>query len=293
MKPQKTFHIHETYCNDRFMNEMNFDWDDLRLFLAVARKGGLAAAAGSTGKSAPTLGRRMLDLERRLGRDLFRRMARGYALTEEGRDLLEKATGLESLIEPMIEADPEQALPIVKISAGIWVTHLLCEHVSELAGSDHIRLRFIAADEVVDIGRREALIGIRNHRPEGPGLAGRRITRIRFAVYARHENVETWARVIGTTPSARWVQEKAQIAGAIEVTSPRNALDLALAGTACVVLPTFIGSQYHALKQVSPLIEKLEHEQWLVTHHEDRFVPEVRKVIDRIYLILKGARVSR
>ncbi|MBL4811132.1 MAG: LysR family transcriptional regulator, partial [Rhodobacteraceae bacterium] len=39
------------------MNEMKFDWDDLRLFLAVAREGGLAAAAASTGKSAPTLGR--------------------------------------------------------------------------------------------------------------------------------------------------------------------------------------------------------------------------------------------
>lgn len=27
-------------CNVHFMNEMNFDWDDLRLFLAVAREGG-------------------------------------------------------------------------------------------------------------------------------------------------------------------------------------------------------------------------------------------------------------
>ncbi|MEM7441119.1 MAG: LysR family transcriptional regulator, partial [Pseudomonadota bacterium] len=83
-----------------------------------------------------------------------------------------------------------------------------------------------------------------------------------------------------------------RVAGAIEVTNPRNALDLALAGTARVVLPTFIGSQFDTLKQVSPLIDDLEHEQWLVTHHEDRFVPEVRKVIDRIYLILKRAHVS-
>jgi DNA-binding transcriptional LysR family regulator len=45
------------------MNETSFDWDDLRLFLAVAREGGLAAAAAITEKSAPTLGRRMLGLE--------------------------------------------------------------------------------------------------------------------------------------------------------------------------------------------------------------------------------------
>ncbi len=66
------------------MNETNFDWDDLRLFLAVAREGGLAAASASTGKSPPTLGRRMLALERRLGLELFERLPRGYALTDQG-----------------------------------------------------------------------------------------------------------------------------------------------------------------------------------------------------------------
>lgn len=274
------------------MSEMNFDWDDLRLFLAVARKGGLAAAASSTGKSPPTLGRRMLELERRLGRDLFRRMARGYVLTDEGQELLTKATALEGRIQPMIETDPEKSLPIVKVSAGTWVTHLLCEKVSGLIGPDRIRLRFIAADEAVDIGRREALIGIRNQRPDGIGLAGRRITRINFAAYACHKNVETWVHVLGKTPSARWVQNTTHNASTIEVTSPRNALDLALAGTARVVLPTFIGNRFGTLKQVSPFIEELEHDQWLVTHHEDRFLPEVRKVIDRIYLILKTACVS-
>ncbi len=269
------------------MDEAKFDWDDLRLFLSVAREGGLAAAAASTGKSPPTLGRRMLALERRLGCDLFRRMARGYELTDEGQDLLAKATTLENQLRPMIETDPDQALPVVKVSAGIWVTRLLCAHVPELTGSDRIRLRFIAADEKVDIGRREALIGIRNQQPEGIGLAGRRITRIRFAAYARHDNIETWARVIGTTPSAKWVQETARQTNAIEVTSPRNALDLALRGTARVVLPTFVGAQLEELKQVSPLIKELEHDQWLVTHNEDRFLPEVRKVIDRIFVILK------
>ncbi|WP_299852745.1 LysR family transcriptional regulator [uncultured Roseovarius sp.] len=275
------------------MDDTNFDWDDLRLFLAVAREGGLAAAAASTGKSAPTLGRRMLGLERHLGVELFHRMARGYALTDEGQDLLEKTTGLESLVMPIADVDPEQAVPIVKISAGSWVTYLLCKNLSEIIGTDRIRLRFSASDEVADIGRREALIGVRNHRPEGSGLAGRRTTRIHFAVYARTEHVENWAHVIGTTPSARWVKEKARTAAAIEVTSPRNALDLALSGTARVVLPIFIGSQFDNLKQVSPPIDDLEHEQWLVTHHEDRFVPEVRKVIDRIYLILNRACTSR
>ena len=270
------------------MDETTFDWDNLRLFLAVARGGGLAPAAAATGKSAPTLGRRMVALERRLGRELFRRMARGYALTDDGEALFARAVELESHVRPIAEAGTDRSAPVVKVSAGHWVAHTLCGQVGEIVGADRIRLRFIAAGEVLDIARREALIGIRNHRPEGVGLAGRKIGRVRFAVFALDPGIRVWAHVLGTTPSAKWVQQQIGTAAAIEVTDPRNALDLALAGAARVVLPTFVGAQFDALKQVSPLIDDLEHEQWLVTHHEDRFIPHVRKVIDRIDALMSG-----
>ncbi len=269
------------------MSETNFDWDDLRLFLAVARSGGLAAATASTGKSAPTLGRRILALERRLVCELFHRRARGYELTDDGRKLLAKAETLEEHITPMIERRAGRAFPVIKISAGTWVTHALCRAMAELAGQDRIRLRFVAAEEVLDIGRREALIGVRNKRPEGPGLAGRRIGRIRFAVYATRKSVRTWARVIGSTPSARWVKEKCDETDAVEVTDPRSALDLTLTGDTRALLPMFIGRRFTTLKQLSTPIEELDHDQWLVTHHEDRFIAEVRRVIDRTYMVLK------
>ena len=104
------------------MNERNFDWDNLRLFLAVARAGGLGPAAEQTGKSAPTLGRRMLELERDLGSELFRRYPRGYALTEHGQALLEKAESIEARVLPVTESGLATAPPLVKISAGTWVT---------------------------------------------------------------------------------------------------------------------------------------------------------------------------
>ena len=75
-------------------------------------------------------------------------------------------------------------------------------------------------------------------------------------------------------------------APSIEVNHSRNALDLALAGVAKTVLPTFVGGKIKTLKQISPPIEELEHVQWLVSHHEDRHLPEVRQLIDRIYGIL-------
>lgn len=270
------------------MNETNFDWDDLRLFLAVAREGGLGPASEMTGKSAPTLGRRMLALERRLGLELFQRLPRGYDLTDQGREFLSKVTTIESKIVPLADAEKRRR-PVVKVSAGQWVTDLLCRKAAELVAGDPVSLRFIAADHVLDIGRREAVIGIRNRRPEQIGLAGRRIGRVQFAVYAVDSDVMTWARVIGTTPSVRWLDEKVGDAPSIEVTNSRNALDLALAGAARAVLPTFVGNSQKGLQQVTPTIEALDHEQWLVTHDEDRFLPEVRRMIERTYAVLRAA----
>ncbi|MDP2782200.1 LysR family transcriptional regulator, partial [Devosia sp.] len=60
---------------------MDFSWDDLKLFLAVARLGGLSAATDTTGLSAATLGRRVSTLERQIGERLFVRSQSGYRLT--------------------------------------------------------------------------------------------------------------------------------------------------------------------------------------------------------------------
>lgn len=271
------------------MDEREFDWDNLRLFLAVARAGGLGRAAERTGKSAPTLGRRMIELERNLGRELFLRKPRGYDLTEDGQALLEQVEAIEARVVPVTKTSLARAAPLVKISAGTWVTRVLIGRVEHLKGSMAVRLRFISSEEVLKIGHREAAIGIRNHRPEDIGLAGRKVGRIRFAVYATDPRISTWAHVLSKTPSAHWVRDNARDDETVEVTAPQNALDLANAGLARAVLPTFIGNAQPRLVPVSDPIEDLEHDQWLVSHHEDRFLPEVRHVIDRTYSILTQA----
>ena len=248
------------------MNEHIFDWDNLRLFLAVARAGGLGAAANKTGKSAPTLGRRMLELERSLGSELFRRLPRGYELTDDGVDLLSKARSIEAQVLPLAAESEAKASALVKISAGTWVTSILTSAFDQLIGSTSVRLRFISSESVLDIGHRETAIGVRNQRPENPNLAGRRIGRVRFAVYAVDEDVATWARVLSNTPSAIWVKENSRNCRTIEVTAPQNALELANAGAARVVLPTFVGNAQPKLIRVTEVIEDINHDQWLVSH---------------------------
>lgn len=55
----------------------NIGWDSYQLFLDVARGGGLTGAAATSGLSPATIGRRMLELEQRIGKILFVRSQTG------------------------------------------------------------------------------------------------------------------------------------------------------------------------------------------------------------------------
>ena len=70
------------------MNARSFDWSDLEIFLATARGGSLAAAAGTLRVDASTVQRRITKLESAMRTRLFERSQRGYSLTSAGEDLL-------------------------------------------------------------------------------------------------------------------------------------------------------------------------------------------------------------
>ena len=258
-------------------------WDDLAAFLAVARAGGLSGAARALGTSPATLGRRMHALERGLGRDLFVRRSHGYDLTGDGRTLQDELESVAAQIDRITARPAEAGLPLVKLSAGSWTALHLARHIGTLAGTPaDLRLRFLAMEGRASIGRREAVIGLRNQRPEGPGLAVRRLGRVQFAAYGRMDAPEVWIRVEADTPSARWVAAQPRATVGHEASQPRLALDLALAGAGQVVLPTFIGDAENGLVRRGGPIAPLAHDQWLVTHGEDRALPEVRRALDRI-----------
>src|SRR5271170_2725028 len=60
----------------------SMDWDDVRVFLAVARHGSLRAAGRALGLSQPTIGRRLASFEAAFGGPtLFDRLPEGLRLT--------------------------------------------------------------------------------------------------------------------------------------------------------------------------------------------------------------------
>jgi molybdate transport repressor ModE-like protein len=71
------------------------DWEDVRFFTALARHGSLAATARTLKVSQALVSRRLASLETLLGSPLFKRRARGYALTDAGVSALAEAAQME------------------------------------------------------------------------------------------------------------------------------------------------------------------------------------------------------
>ncbi len=268
----------------------DIDWSDLRLFLAVARGGGLGPASRLAGASAPTLGRRVAALERDLGLRLFQRSRTGYQLTEAGRVLLGHAEEVETAVAGITRWRSGTAAPrSVRISAGHWMTRFLASHAGALlpAGRDW-PLDFVTANARLDIGRRAADIGIRNRRPEETTLAGRRVATIAFASYVRRGasmDEPPWIALTGEaaiTPSATWLERQSGAAIAFRCSDPRTLLDLALAGAGRVVLPCLVGDTEPGLERTGSLIPALTSEQWLVVHHDERHDPAIHATTEAI-----------
>ena len=74
---------------------MTMNWDDMRVFLAVARDGSLSAAARHLKVTQPTVGRRLGQLESDLGTRLFDRLPDGSVPTQAGEELLPIAEDME------------------------------------------------------------------------------------------------------------------------------------------------------------------------------------------------------
>ncbi len=151
----------------------NIDWEDLRLFLAVAKAGGLAGAADKTGVSSATLGRRVAALEKSLDVRLVEREARGYQLTAAAHDLLRYLEDMDQTARS-IDAwkEGEGLRRRIRISAGDWTARLLIDNLSSFWPPDAGWLPEILADlRNRDIARRQIDIGIRNSRPKQAWLA--------------------------------------------------------------------------------------------------------------------------
>lgn len=98
----------------------------LRYFLEIAREGNMSHAAQRLHVSQPTLSKQMKDLERELGKKLFRRGSTSVSLTDEGMLLRKRAEDILDMVDKT--ADEFKALDIITggdVQIGCAESHLI------------------------------------------------------------------------------------------------------------------------------------------------------------------------
>lgn len=268
----------------------NLSWDDLQVFYHVAETGGLSGAARALGFSAATIGRRMLALEQATGQVLFERSQSGYALSPSGQALYQKVRAMQAAARPVAALlAPDQVRPVVRVTAGTATAMFLADKFSALSQpGDTFRLNFVTTEAVLDIAHREVDLGIRNRPAETGNLASRPLELLRFAPYRSwavpQPELLEWVAMDpahARHPAARWLLDQG-LPVAVHANSVATVHELVRAGAGIGVMPCLTGDCDPSLTRAGPLIEDLTETQHLTMHADDRHLPHIRCVIDRI-----------
>ncbi|MBM3604561.1 MAG: LysR family transcriptional regulator [Alphaproteobacteria bacterium] len=156
------------------------DWDDLRIFLAVARTESLSGAGRRLALDASTVGRRIVRLEAAVGAALFLKTPQGYQLTAEGARLMPPAEAAEQAVAAAAEGVRSDAglTGQLRIGAPDGCANYLLPQVARDLCEAHpgLEIQIVALPRVVNLTRREADMAIAVSPPDTGRLVVQRLT---------------------------------------------------------------------------------------------------------------------
>ena len=279
-------------------------WDDLRLFLAILRAGTLTATAKLEGLSQPTLGRRLQQLEARVGQPLLRRSEGRFIATEAGRTLAASATRMEAeayALDRLLFAGGEALSGLLRLSSSEWFArHVL---TPKLVGFRELNpgvvIEVVAETRLLDLDRREADIVFRFRHFEEPFIVQRHFAHIVYGAFASFEVarlLRSDGRDAPRSPISLIVMDTAQ-AGladvewlqarlpAAEIGLRSNSRDIqaeaCAGGGGVAVLPLTLGDSY-GLELIDLGEPPPTRDVWLGYHGDLRDHPPTRALIQHL-----------
>ncbi|WP_300014851.1 LysR family transcriptional regulator [uncultured Roseobacter sp.] len=160
---------------------MQTNWDDLRLFLAVAREESLSGAGKVLRLDPATVGRRMQRLEDALQARLFVKSPQGYTLTEAGMSLLTRAETAERAMRNAVAELPDVSDRLtgqIRIGAPDGAANYLLPQVCAAIADENpdLDIQIVALPRVFNLSRREADMAIGVSAPTAGRLVVQKIT---------------------------------------------------------------------------------------------------------------------
>ena len=285
------------------------DWDDLRIFLAVARAESLSAAGRVLRIDPATVGRRIARLEEDMDARLFLKGPQGYALTEAGQRLLPHAERAEQAMGAAAEElrGGEQGLSgQIRIGAPDGcANYLLPQVVAAICDANPgLEVQIVALPRVFNLSKREADLAVGVSPPSAGRLTVQKLTDYRLCLaasrdyLARAGEIRTTAdlkgrRYVGYIPDMIFDKELDYLSevGAETVGLASNSVSVQLNwlrhGAGVGVVHMFAMPAAPELVKVLPDEVALSRAFWLIRHADDRRVARLNRFAD---LLAQGVR---
>jgi DNA-binding transcriptional LysR family regulator len=283
------------------MNLNQLSWDDLRIFLSVARTGNLSKAGRQLAIDHATAGRRISALEHALGTPVFERDRSGYRLNKQGRDMLVHVEAVEANVLTLSEAIEGGAAGLVgtvRIATmeGIASLYLSEQLVTLTRRSPGLKVELVTSARDVRISHREADLFLGFFQPSGSNLNVIKVGRFGLRLYAHPAYLARHGTPVTPTGLAshsfigyiddliqleavRWLDEVITDPH-IEIHSSSMLAQMfaAVAEGGIVMLPVFARPERFGLVEVLAGQVNVFRDIWLSSHHYLQHVPRIRAV---------------
>ncbi|EAQ27473.1 LysR family transcriptional regulator [Roseovarius sp. 217] len=267
-------------------------WDDIRIFLAVARSESLSGAGRILRIDPATVGRRIARLEEEVGAPLFAKSPTGYALSEAGQRLMGHAMRAETAMQDAAEEMAGQAGGMsgqIRIGAPDGCANFLLPQVCAAIGAQNpdLEIQIVALPRVFNLTRREADMVIAVSPPTAGRLTVQKVTDYQLHLAAsvrylrRHPPIAQITdlgahRMVGYIPDMIFDKELDYLseAGVERVSLASNSVSVQLnwvrQGGGIGVLHDFSLPWARGLQKVLPEVFSLTRSFYLVRHADDR-----------------------
>jgi DNA-binding transcriptional LysR family regulator len=160
---------------------MQQHWDDVRVFLAVARAASLSGAGKHLRIDPATVGRRIARLELEIATALFVKSPQGYVLTNAGQRLMERAETVEAAMQAasdVLNTTSEELSGQIRLGAPDGCANYLLPQVCAAICADHpdLDIQIVALPRVFNLSKREADMAIGVSAPTANRLHVQKLT---------------------------------------------------------------------------------------------------------------------
>ena len=174
---------------------ISMNWDDLRLFLAVARTGSISGAAKQLGVQHSTVSRRIRSFEEKLGTRLLERKKGRYELTQAGENVKEASGRIEREVlgvdGALLGKDTQQVGPLKVAALNNMASAVFMPMFASFSKSKpQVELHIIVSNIDASLSQREADVAIRLTNTPTDTLIGKRIVTVASSIYGSRSYID-------------------------------------------------------------------------------------------------------